>query len=63
MADILIRGMEMPKEGFVEVLIKSDGTVIQTGQSKRFNGRDYYTPYKGAIPVRFKAISVINETN
>ena len=31
MSDILIHGMEMPKEGFVEILIRDDGTVQQTG--------------------------------
>lgn len=30
---VLIKGMEMPKEGFVEILIRDDGTVQQTGQS------------------------------
>lgn len=58
MADILIKGMEMPKEGFVEILIRSDGTIVQTGQSKRLNGRDYYVPYDGAIPQLFTAVSV-----
>ena len=33
MSDILIKGMEMPKEGFVEILVRDDGTVQQTGQS------------------------------
>lgn len=58
MADVLIKGMEMPKEGFVEILIRSDGTIVQTGQSKRLNGRDYYVPYEGAIPQLFTAVSI-----
>ena len=58
MAGILIKGIEMPKEGFVEILIRSDGTVVQTGQSKRLNGRDYYVPYEAAIPQLFTAVSV-----
>lgn len=58
MTDILIKGMEMPKEGFVEVLIRDDGTVQQTGQSYRIDGTDYYTPYVGEMPVMYKAVSV-----
>lgn len=50
--------MEMPKEGFVEILIRDDGTVQQTGQSYRINGTDYYTPYVGEMPVMYKAIEV-----
>lgn len=55
---ILIRGMEMPKEGFVEILICYDGTVQQTGKSYRIDGIDYYTPYVGKMPVMCKAIPV-----
>lgn len=50
--------MEMPKEGFVEILIRDDGTVQQTGQSYRIDGTDYYTPYVGEMPVMYKAVSV-----
>lgn len=50
--------MEMPKEGFVEILIRDDGTVQQTGQSYRIDGTDYYTPYVGEMPVMYKANSV-----
>lgn len=50
--------MEMPKEGFVEILIRDDGTVQQTGQSYRIDGTDYYTPYIGEMPVMYEAIHV-----
>ena len=55
---ILINGMEMPKEGFVEILIRDDGTVQQTGQSYRIDGTDYYTPYVGEMPVMYEAVPV-----
>lgn len=55
---VLIEGMEMPKEGFVEILIRDDGTVQQTGQSYRIGGTDYYTPYVGEMPVMYKAAPV-----
>ena len=55
---ILIKDMEMPKEGFVEILVRSDGAVQQTGQSYRIDGTDYYTPYVGEMPVMYKAIPV-----
>lgn len=50
--------MEMPKEGFVEILIRDDGTVQQTGKSYRIDGTDYYTPYVGEMPTIYKAVSV-----
>lgn len=50
--------MEMPKEGFVEILVRDDGTVQQTGQSYRIDGTDYYTPYVGEMPVMYKAAHV-----
>lgn len=55
---ILIKGIEMPQEGFVEVLIRDDGTVQQTGQSYRIDGTDYYTPYVGEMPVMYEAVPV-----
>ena len=55
---VLIKGMEMPKEGFVEIIIRDDGTVQQTGQSYRIDGTDYYTPYIGEMPVMYKATPV-----
>lgn len=55
---VLVEGMEMPKEGFVEILIHDDGTVQQTGQSYRIDGKDYYTPYIGEMPVMYKAVSI-----
>ena len=55
---VLIEGMEMPKEGFVEIIIRDDGTVQQTGQSYRIGGTDYYTPYVGEMPVMYKAVPV-----
>lgn len=54
---LLIRDMDMPKEGFVEILIRDDGTVQQTGQSYRIDGTDYYTPYVGEMPTIFHAVS------
>lgn len=50
--------MEMPKEGFVEILVRDDGTVQQAGQSYRIDGTDYYTPYVGEMPVIHKAVPV-----
>lgn len=50
--------MEMPKEGFIEILIRGDGTVQQTGQSYRIDGTDYYTPYVGEMPAIYKAVPV-----
>lgn len=55
---ILIRGIEMPKEGFIEIIIMDDGTVQQTGQSYRIDGTDYYTPYVGEMPTMFEAVEV-----
>ena len=55
---IIIEGMEMPKEGFVEILVRDDGTVQQTGQSYRIDGTDYYTPYVGEMPTIYKAVPV-----
>lgn len=55
---VLIKGMEMPKEGFIEIIIRDDGTVQQTGQSYRIDGTDYYTPYIGEMPVMYEAIPV-----
>ena len=58
MSGVYIKGMEMPKEGFVEILIRDDGTVQQTGQSYRIDGTDYYTPYVGEMPVMYEAVPV-----
>ncbi len=55
---VLIKDMEMPKEGFVEILVRDDGTVQQTGQSYRIDGTDYYTPYAGEMPVMYKAVPI-----
>ena len=54
----VVINMEMPKEGFVEILIRDDGTVQQTGQSYRIDGTDYYTPYVGEMPTMFEAVEV-----
>lgn len=54
----LIEGMEMPKEGFIEIIIRDDGTVQQTGQSYRIDGTDYYTPYVGEMPTMFEAVEI-----
>lgn len=55
---VLIKGLEMPKDGFVEILIRDDGTVQQTGRSVRIEGTDYYAPYIGEKPVMCEAIPV-----
>lgn len=55
---VYIKDMEIPKEGFVEILIRDDGTVQQTGQSYRIDGTDYYTVYCGEMPVMCKAVAV-----
>ena len=55
---VYIKNMEMPKEGFAEILVRADGTVQQTGQSYRIDGTDYYTPYVGEMPTIYKAVPV-----
>ena len=57
---VYIKDMKMPKEGFVEILIRDDGTVQQTGQSNRIGGTDYYTPYIGEMPIMYEAIPVLS---
>lgn len=60
MSDILIKGIEMPKEPdeMIEIAIFGDGKVIQTGESWRNleSGKCYYTPttpekFFNAVPV------------
>lgn len=55
---IYLPNIEMPKEGFVEILIRDDGIVQQTGQSYRIDGMDYYAPYVGEAPGTYEAIPV-----
>lgn len=55
---VYLPNVDMPKEGFVEILIRDDGTVQQTGQSFRIGGTDYYTPYVGEMPAMYKAVPV-----
>ena len=55
---VYIKGVEMPKEGFVELLIRADGTVQQTGQSYRLDGKDYYTVWAGEVHPSYEAIPV-----
>lgn len=55
---VLIKGMEMPKEGFVEIIVWADGLVQQTGQTYRLDGEDYYTPYIGEVPKEFSATEI-----
>lgn len=50
--------MEMPKDGFVEILVRADGTVQQTGQTLRLAGDYFYTAYVGERPPMYKAIPV-----
>ena len=55
---VYIEGMEMPKDGFVEIIIKADGTVQQTGQTLRLAGDYFYTAYVGERPPMYKAVPV-----
>lgn len=55
---IIIKGMEMPKEGFVELAVHWDGLVQQTGQTQRIDGKDYYSPYIGVRPTEYEAIEL-----
>lgn len=55
---VYLPNMEMPKEGFVEILVRDDGTVQQTGRGYRIDGTDYYTPYIGEMPKMFTAVPV-----
>ncbi len=40
MSDILIKGMEMPEDGFITVTITSDGRVV--GNSRKISGKFEY---------------------
>lgn len=55
---LIIKGMEIPKDGFVEILIRDDGTIQQTGRSYRIEGTDYYAPYIGETPAIYEAIPI-----
>lgn len=55
---VYIEGMEMPKDGFVEIIIKADGTVQQTGQTLRLAGDYFYTAYVGERPPMYKAVHI-----
>lgn len=55
---IYLPNMEMPKDGFVEIIIKTDGTVQQTGQTLRLAGDYFYTAYVGERPPMYKAVPV-----
>lgn len=55
---LIIKDMKMPEDGFVEILIRDDGTVQQTGQSYRIKGIDYYAPYIGETPAMYEAVFV-----
>ena len=41
---VLVKGIDMPKKGFLEILIYEDGTVQITGESIEYDGKFYYTP-------------------
>ena len=52
MSDILIRGLEMPKDGFITITVTSDGRVV--GNSKKESGRFEYLDNEDiakAVPV------------
>lgn len=52
MGDLLIRGMEMPKDGFITITVTSDGRVV--GNSKKENGKFEYLDNEDiatAVPV------------
>ena len=55
---ILIRDMEMPKEGFVKVTIRANGIVQITGESYRLNGKDYYHSAKNYAEIVGTAVTV-----
>ena len=57
MSGIYIPGMEMPKEGGVELLIYAEGFAVETGRVVKF-GDDYaYQPTLGEVPA-IRAIPV-----
>jgi len=47
---IYIEGIEMPKEGSIEIAILAEGIAIETGHTVRVDGKDYYTPTLGEKP-------------
>lgn len=52
MSDLLIHGMEMPKDGFITITVTSDGRVV--GNSKKENGKFEYLDNEDiakAVPV------------
>lgn len=52
MSDLLIRGMDMPKDGFITVTITSDGRVV--GNSQKISGKFEYLQNEDiaiAVPV------------
>ena len=57
MSGVYIKGMEMPTEGFIEVLIQANGVVQKTGYSRRYEGQDYYSPWVGEVPETYTAVS------
>ena len=50
MAGIYISGMEMPKEGCVEIQIFAEGIALKTGYTVRIKDKDYYQPTIGETP-------------
>lgn len=42
--DTLLKGVRIPEQGFIEVMIDSSGGVVQTGKSVRYDGVDCYQP-------------------
>ena len=55
---ILITGMEMPKEGFIEIVISENGNVQITGESIRIDGSDFYSPAKRFGEIIGKAVEI-----
>ena len=55
---LIIKNMKMPKDGFIEILIRDDGTVQQIGQSYRIEGTDYYAPYIGEMPAMYEVAPI-----
>jgi len=46
---MLLKGVRIPEQGFIEIQISSDGNVILTGESVRYDDHDYYRPVGPAL--------------
>ena len=46
---ILIKGLDTPKEGAIEIQIFHDGIVLQTGETVKYDGEDYLRPVQKEV--------------